>query len=244
MTHRAIDTRSKRVPQPVAPGSASRRHTMSTHRRREQPCGGSGEQVMGVGENIKGVIKEKTGDVIDDDQLKAEGDAQQTKGRSSERTRSAQRRRPTRRRPMRCLASRMLSRAEPRQHAEPGHSPGLCGALRESRPGQPRPGQRRPVRRGCCPGRPGRASAPREPVGASRGYPAITRPGHREPVRSGRSVDSCRDLALAAPCAIDTCGSDTRGHPRATAGGRPRLPRLPRLVSCSGRSRKLVKWSV
>jgi uncharacterized protein YjbJ (UPF0337 family) len=35
---------------------------------------------MGIGESIKGTIKEKAGDVIDDDNLKAEGEAQQTKG--------------------------------------------------------------------------------------------------------------------------------------------------------------------
>jgi uncharacterized protein YjbJ (UPF0337 family) len=36
---------------------------------------------MGVGENIKGNLKEKAGDVLDDDNLKREGEAQQTKGR-------------------------------------------------------------------------------------------------------------------------------------------------------------------
>ena len=35
---------------------------------------------MGIGENIKGAIKEKLGDALDDDNLKAEGDAQRTKG--------------------------------------------------------------------------------------------------------------------------------------------------------------------
>jgi uncharacterized protein YjbJ (UPF0337 family) len=35
---------------------------------------------MGIGENIKGTIKEKVGDLTGDDQLQAEGDAQQTKG--------------------------------------------------------------------------------------------------------------------------------------------------------------------
>jgi uncharacterized protein YjbJ (UPF0337 family) len=31
---------------------------------------------MGIGENIKGTVKEKLGDALDDDNLKAEGDAQ------------------------------------------------------------------------------------------------------------------------------------------------------------------------
>jgi len=35
---------------------------------------------MGIGESIKGTIKEKAGEVVGDDHLKAEGDAQQTKG--------------------------------------------------------------------------------------------------------------------------------------------------------------------
>lgn len=35
---------------------------------------------MGIGENVKGTIKEKAGDVTGNDQLRAEGDAQQTKG--------------------------------------------------------------------------------------------------------------------------------------------------------------------
>jgi uncharacterized protein YjbJ (UPF0337 family) len=35
---------------------------------------------MGIGESIKGTIKQKTGDLTGDDQLQAEGDAQQTKG--------------------------------------------------------------------------------------------------------------------------------------------------------------------
>jgi len=35
---------------------------------------------MGVGENIKGAIKEKAGEVTDNDALQAEGRAQQTKG--------------------------------------------------------------------------------------------------------------------------------------------------------------------
>jgi uncharacterized protein YjbJ (UPF0337 family) len=35
---------------------------------------------MGVGENIKGVVKEKLGQVTDDDDLRAEGNAQQERG--------------------------------------------------------------------------------------------------------------------------------------------------------------------
>ena len=35
---------------------------------------------MGIGENIKGGRKEKAGDVVNDDNLQAEGEAQQTKG--------------------------------------------------------------------------------------------------------------------------------------------------------------------
>jgi len=35
---------------------------------------------MGIGENIKGTVKEKAGDIVDDENLQAEGDAQQTKG--------------------------------------------------------------------------------------------------------------------------------------------------------------------
>jgi uncharacterized protein YjbJ (UPF0337 family) len=35
---------------------------------------------MGVGESIKGTLKEKTGDLVDSDELEAEGQAQQTKG--------------------------------------------------------------------------------------------------------------------------------------------------------------------
>lgn len=35
---------------------------------------------MGVGENIKGTIKEKAGDLTDNQELEAEGRAQQTKG--------------------------------------------------------------------------------------------------------------------------------------------------------------------
>jgi uncharacterized protein YjbJ (UPF0337 family) len=35
---------------------------------------------MGIGETIKGKIKEKAGDAVDDDNLQAEGEAQQTKG--------------------------------------------------------------------------------------------------------------------------------------------------------------------
>lgn len=36
---------------------------------------------MGIGENIKGSVKEQLGKVTDDDELKSEGRAQQTKGR-------------------------------------------------------------------------------------------------------------------------------------------------------------------
>lgn len=35
---------------------------------------------MGIGESIKGTIKEKAGEAVDNDELKAEGEAQQTKG--------------------------------------------------------------------------------------------------------------------------------------------------------------------
>lgn len=35
---------------------------------------------MGIGENIKGAVKEKLGDALDDENLKAEGNAQQIKG--------------------------------------------------------------------------------------------------------------------------------------------------------------------
>ena len=35
---------------------------------------------MGIGESIKGAVKQKAGDVVDDDNLQAEGEAQQTKG--------------------------------------------------------------------------------------------------------------------------------------------------------------------
>ena len=35
---------------------------------------------MGIGETIKGKVKETVGDVTDDDNLQAEGNAQQTKG--------------------------------------------------------------------------------------------------------------------------------------------------------------------
>lgn len=35
---------------------------------------------MGIGESIKGTIKEKAGDLVDNEDLKAEGEAQQTKG--------------------------------------------------------------------------------------------------------------------------------------------------------------------
>ncbi|HEV7194017.1 MAG TPA: hypothetical protein VGN35_12525 [Jatrophihabitantaceae bacterium] len=35
---------------------------------------------MGIGENIKGAVKEKAGEVVGNDHLRAEGDAQQTKG--------------------------------------------------------------------------------------------------------------------------------------------------------------------
>ncbi len=35
---------------------------------------------MGIGETIKGTAKEKAGDLLGDDNLKAEGEAQQTKG--------------------------------------------------------------------------------------------------------------------------------------------------------------------
>ena len=35
---------------------------------------------MGIGEQIKGTIKEKTGQAVDNDELEAEGSAQQTKG--------------------------------------------------------------------------------------------------------------------------------------------------------------------
>jgi uncharacterized protein YjbJ (UPF0337 family) len=35
---------------------------------------------MGIGEHIKGSVKQKAGRLLDDDELKAEGDAQQTKG--------------------------------------------------------------------------------------------------------------------------------------------------------------------
>ena len=35
---------------------------------------------MGIGENLKGAVKEKLGEVVDDDQLQAEGEAQQRKG--------------------------------------------------------------------------------------------------------------------------------------------------------------------
>ena len=35
---------------------------------------------MGIGESVKGAIKQKTGDVLDNDELEAEGNAQQTKG--------------------------------------------------------------------------------------------------------------------------------------------------------------------
>ena len=35
---------------------------------------------MGIGENVKGTLKEKVGDLTDNDELRAEGEAQQTKG--------------------------------------------------------------------------------------------------------------------------------------------------------------------
>ena len=35
---------------------------------------------MGIGEQIKGAVKQKVGDVTDDNALQSEGDAQQTKG--------------------------------------------------------------------------------------------------------------------------------------------------------------------
>lgn len=35
---------------------------------------------MGIGESIKGAFKQKAGQAVDNDQLAAEGDAQQTKG--------------------------------------------------------------------------------------------------------------------------------------------------------------------
>lgn len=35
---------------------------------------------MGIGENVKGAVKEKVGDVTNNDELREEGDAQQTKG--------------------------------------------------------------------------------------------------------------------------------------------------------------------
>jgi uncharacterized protein YjbJ (UPF0337 family) len=35
---------------------------------------------MGIGEQIKGTLKEKAGDLTDNDELQAEGNAQQTKG--------------------------------------------------------------------------------------------------------------------------------------------------------------------
>jgi uncharacterized protein YjbJ (UPF0337 family) len=35
---------------------------------------------MGIGESIKGAVKEKAGDLVDNDDLRAEGEAQQTKG--------------------------------------------------------------------------------------------------------------------------------------------------------------------
>jgi uncharacterized protein YjbJ (UPF0337 family) len=35
---------------------------------------------MGIGENIKGTIKEKAGEAFGDENLREEGDAQQTKG--------------------------------------------------------------------------------------------------------------------------------------------------------------------
>lgn len=35
---------------------------------------------MGIGESIKGTVKQKTGEALGDDQLEAEGDAQQSKG--------------------------------------------------------------------------------------------------------------------------------------------------------------------
>jgi uncharacterized protein YjbJ (UPF0337 family) len=35
---------------------------------------------MGIGENIKGTVKEKLGEALDDDNLRAEGDAQQERG--------------------------------------------------------------------------------------------------------------------------------------------------------------------
>lgn len=35
---------------------------------------------MGIGENIKGTVKEQAGKVLGDDNLRAEGDAQQTRG--------------------------------------------------------------------------------------------------------------------------------------------------------------------
>jgi uncharacterized protein YjbJ (UPF0337 family) len=35
---------------------------------------------MGIGENIKGTIKEQVGDLKGDDKLQAEGEAQETKG--------------------------------------------------------------------------------------------------------------------------------------------------------------------
>lgn len=40
---------------------------------------------MGIGESIKGTVKEKLGDAIDNDDLKAEGDAQQTRGKEETR---------------------------------------------------------------------------------------------------------------------------------------------------------------
>lgn len=40
---------------------------------------------MGIGENIKGTVKEKLGDALDDENLKAEGSAQQTKGENEAR---------------------------------------------------------------------------------------------------------------------------------------------------------------
>jgi uncharacterized protein YjbJ (UPF0337 family) len=36
---------------------------------------------MGIGENIKGNVKEKVGEFVDNDDLRAEGEAQQKKGR-------------------------------------------------------------------------------------------------------------------------------------------------------------------
>ena len=35
---------------------------------------------MGIGESIKGTIKEKAGDLVNDENLQREGEAQQTKG--------------------------------------------------------------------------------------------------------------------------------------------------------------------